>query len=78
METTLRSISFHELTEEQLIELLHTGEDRVTREVVDECVARGERMLWRLTDLCREERSWTQTGPAFWAPVHATFILGAF
>ena len=78
METTLRGVSFHHLTEDQLIELLHTGEDRVTREVVDECVSRGERMLWRLTDLCREERSWTQSGPAFWAPVHATFILGAF
>ncbi len=78
METTLRAISFHQLTESQLIELLHTEEDRIPREVVDECVARGESMLWKLTELCREERSWKQTGPAFWAPVHATFILGAF
>lgn len=78
METTLRCTSFHPLTEAQLIELFHTGEDRLTRELVDECVARGERMIWRLTDLCRDERSWTQTGPAFWAPVHATFVLGAF
>ena len=78
METTLQRVSFHQHTEDQLIELLHTEEDRLTREVVDECVSRGERMLWRLTDLCREERSWMQTGPAFWAPVHATFILGAF
>ncbi|RPH37732.1 MAG: hypothetical protein EHM91_14680 [Planctomycetota bacterium] len=78
METTLHRVSFHQHTEDQLIELLHTEEDRVTREVVDECVSRGERMLWRLIDLCREERSWMQTGPAYWAPVHATFILGAF
>jgi hypothetical protein len=78
MESTLRGISFHHLTEEQLIELLYTEEDRLTRDVVDECVSRGEPMLWRLTELCREERSWMQTGPAFWAPVHATFILGAF
>jgi len=78
METTVNRISFHQLTEEQLIESLYTQEDRLSRDVVDECVARGERMIWRLTELCREERSWTQQGPAFWAPVHATFILGAF
>jgi hypothetical protein len=78
METTLRSISFHQLTEEQLVETLFTAEDRLTREAIDEFVARGERMIWRLTELCREESSWTRTGPAFWAPVHATFILGAY
>src|SRR5688572_7998404 len=78
METTLQRVSFHQHTEDQLIELLHTEEDRLAREVVDECVSRGERMIWRLTDLCRDERSWMQSGPASWAPVHATFILGAF
>src|SRR6185295_6025874 len=78
METTVNRISFHQLTEEQLIESLYTQEDRLSRDVVAECVARGERMIWRLTELCREERSWTQQGPAFWAPVHATIILGAF
>ncbi|MBI3856767.1 MAG: hypothetical protein HY293_13850, partial [Planctomycetes bacterium] len=78
MDTTLTGISLHRLTEDQLIEALHTSEDRLTREIVDACVARGERMIWRLTELCRDERSWTQTGPSFWAPVHATFILGAF
>jgi len=78
METTLSRISFHQFTEEQLVSLLHTEEDRLTRDIVDEFVARGEKMIWRLTQLCREESSWMQTGPAFWAPVHATFILGAF
>jgi hypothetical protein len=78
METTLSRISFHQLTEEQLIESLWTAEDRLSREMVDEFVGRGERMIWRLTDLCRDERSWTEPGAASWAPVHATFILGAF
>jgi hypothetical protein len=78
MESTLAGISLHRLTEDQLIDLLRTSEDRLTRDLVDECVARGERMVWKLTDLCRDERSWTQAGAAFWAPVHATFILGAF
>ena len=78
MGTTLQGISFHHLSESKLLEALHTGEDRLTRDAVDAYVACGERMMWRLTDLCRDERSWAQTGPAFWAPVHATFILGAF
>ena len=78
MESTLAGISLHRLTEDQLIEFLRTSEDTITRDLVDEYVSRGERMVWKLTDLCRDERSWTQGGSAFWAPVHATFILGAF
>ena len=78
MESTLAGISLHRLTEDQIVDLLRVSEDTLTRELVDECVARGERMVWKLTDLCREERSWTQAGSAFWAPIHATFILGAY
>lgn len=68
----------HRLGETELVHLLHIGEDRITRDIVDDCVAGGERMIWRLTDLCRDERSWTKTGSGFWAPVHASYILGAF
>src|SRR6185503_7990936 len=78
MQSILQSISFHHLDDAQLVDALHREEDRLTRDVVDAFVARGERMMWRLTELCRDERSWQQSGPAFWAPVHATFILGAF
>ena len=78
MESTFAGISLHRLTEDQLIEFLRGSEDTITRDLVDEYVARGERMVWKLTDLCRDERSWMQGGAAFWAPVHATFILGAF
>jgi hypothetical protein len=78
MDATFQGISFHQLTDDQLIDSLHTEEDRLTRDTVDAIVSRGERMMWRLTELCRDERSWTRSGPAFWAPVHATFILGAF
>lgn len=77
MQSALHGISSHQLTEDQLVELLHTQEDRLGREIVEEFAGRGERMVWRLTELCRDERSWTQSGPAFWAPIHATFILGA-
>jgi len=78
MESTLGGISLQQLTEDQLVDLLRISEDTLTRDVVDEFVSRGERMVWKLTELCRDERSWTQGGSAFWAPIHATFILGAF
>jgi len=78
MDTTYDRISSHRLTEAQLIDLLHSQEDRLERQVVDDGLSLGERAIWRLTDLCRDERTWTQTGSGFWAPVHATYILGAF
>jgi hypothetical protein len=78
MDTAIESISSHRLGDTELVHLLHIGEDRITRDIVDDCIAGGERMIWRLTDLCRDERSWTKTGSGFWAPVHASYILGAF
>jgi hypothetical protein len=78
MDTTYDRISSHRLTEPQVLELLQQEEDRLDRQVVDDALSLGERMIWRLTDLCRDERSWTRDGAAFWTPVHATYILGAF
>jgi len=78
MDTTFDRISSHRLNEAQLIELLHSEEDRLERQVVDDGLSLGERLIWRLTELCRDERTWTLTGAGFWAPVHATYILGAF
>src|SRR5204863_226164 len=56
---------------------LRTQEDRLSREVVDEFLRRGERILLPLTDLCRDERSWKQTDALYWTRIHAAFILGA-
>ena len=64
MDTTYDRISSHRLTEAQLVDLLHSQEDRLERQVVDDGLSLGERAIWRLTDLCRDERSWTQTGSA--------------
>lgn len=78
MDTAVEQVSLHEATDDQLIGSLWTAEDRLSRSLVDECQSRGERMLWRLTEICRNEQSWSRAGSEFWAPVHATFILGAF
>jgi hypothetical protein len=77
MESTLARVSLQLLTDEQLLDYLRTQEDRLVREVVDEFVRRGERMLAPLTEICRDERSWKQGDALYWTPVHAAFILGA-
>ena len=63
--------------DEELLELLHAREDRLPREAVDEILRRADWMVARLAALCGDERAWRQTGPSFWAPVHAAYLLGA-
>ncbi len=77
METALARVSLSILTDDQLLDYLRTQEDRLPRSVVDEFVARGERMIAPLSEICRDERSWKQADALYWAPVHASFILGA-
>jgi len=77
METALARVSLSLLTDDQLLDYLRTQEDRLPRAVVDEIVARGERMIAPLAEICRDERSWKQADALYWAPVHASFILGA-
>jgi len=78
MDTATDRISSHRRSEAELLDALHSEEDRLSRGTVDEFLSGGERIIWRLTDLCRDERSWKQSGAGLWAPVHATYILGAF
>lgn len=64
------------LTDERLLDLLITEEDRLTREAVDECVRRADRMVGPLSAIVQDEAAWEQDEPLYWRPVHATFILG--
>ncbi|HXX92450.1 MAG TPA: hypothetical protein VEN81_02385, partial [Planctomycetota bacterium] len=77
MESTLARISLQVLTDDQLLDYLRTQEDRLGREIVDEFVRRGDRLIVPLVEICRDERSWKQADGLYWTPVHASFILGA-
>ena len=66
---------YSSMTDSDLLRLLETEEDHLPREAVDEFVRRGERMIEPLTARCRDETAWQTDGNAFWAAVHATFIL---
>lgn len=77
MDTALRRISFQVLTDKQLLLFLSTAADRLPLSAVEEGLRRGASFAGLLTELCRAEESWRQSGAAYWTPVHATFILGA-
>ena len=70
-------LGYDQLTDEALFDLLFTEEDRLPRDAVNEFVARGTRMVERLADLTTDSEAWQAELPAFWAPIHATYILGA-
>jgi hypothetical protein len=66
-------------TPEELLQLLIANEDRVPRELIDECVARGPAMLPLLRSHLDDARHWedvTDDGH-WWALLHAIHILGA-
>jgi len=68
---------YETLSDEALVKLLFTEEDRLPRLAVDEFVARGERTIHPLTEIIEEPLNWMDSTAAWWAPIHATFILGA-
>ena len=70
----------HALTQSSdrvLIELLFSQEDRLPRPAVDEILSRGAALTTALIATAIDPRNWNAPRPAWWAPVHATFILGS-
>jgi len=69
--------NYTEFTDDALLGLLSTEEDRVPRAAADEIIARGPQMVHPLTWLAMAPSNWQADGPAWWAPIHATYLLGA-
>jgi hypothetical protein len=65
------------LTDDALVDLLFTEEDRLPRAAVDEILARGPRLVDALATLVVDPRNWQAPRPQWWATMHATFILAA-
>ncbi len=70
-------VPYDSLTDEALLDLLFTEEDRLPRTAVDALLARGARLVEPLAALVSDPEAWRQALPAWWAPIHATFLLGA-
>jgi len=66
------------MTIDQLVEWLLRHEDRVPRQVIDECARRGPAMEERLRALIYSSDSWcfNNSVPADWLLLHAVHILG--
>src|SRR5688572_29662936 len=64
------------LSDDAMIDLLSTEEDRLSRAAVDE-ILRRPRLAPRLIALIDEEELWTAHDPSSWAPVRAAFLVAA-
>lgn len=76
MDSIRAGTAFETLTDEQLLALLRTEGDRLSRPAVDEFIRRGERLSGPLAAICGDEKAWDQEDALFWAPIHATYLLG--
>ncbi|MGH9024120.1 MAG: SEC-C metal-binding domain-containing protein [Acidimicrobiia bacterium] len=77
MDSTRATTAIETLTDDQLLGLLRTEEDRLSRAAVDEFIRRGDRLVEPLAAICGDEKAWDQSDALFWTPVHATYLLGA-
>lgn len=67
------------LTEQQLLDLMVKDEDRVPRNVIDECARRGDAMVTALQALAAQQADWhdaTNELGEWWLCLHAVMILG--
>lgn len=68
---------FQSLADADLIDLLYSAGDELPRDVVDELLRRGPRVIPLLHEIVADKSTWTQPLPHWWAAVHATYVLGA-
>ncbi|MDA8099437.1 MAG: hypothetical protein M0042_07420 [Nitrospiraceae bacterium] len=64
------------MTDEKLVDLLFTREDRLPKQVVDEFLRRPS-LVPRLAGIVSDPYNWNEPLPRWWAVVHAVYILGA-
>lgn len=64
-----------QLTDEELVGFLDTGEDRIGHSVIDAILARKEGTTPVLLEIAGDRTAW-ESGTT-WAPVHATFLIAS-
>jgi hypothetical protein len=70
-------VDFKRLSNDELMDLFYADEDRLPRAAMFEAIERGGEMVPMLADVVMDRMSWTDGLPEWWAPVHATYALGA-
>jgi hypothetical protein len=65
------------MNNEELIDLLFTEDDRLSRPAVNEIVRRADELMPDLASITMDRLLWTAEPPDWWATVHASYVLGA-
>jgi hypothetical protein len=65
------------LSDGDLLALLRTEQDRLPLEAAQEILNRMDRLEEPLAALLSSDAAWLDSGPAWWAPLHATKLLAA-
>lgn len=65
------------MNNDELIDLLFTEDDRLTRSAVNEIVRRADELLPEIAAITMDRLLWMTEPPDWWATVHVTYILGA-
>jgi hypothetical protein len=68
---------YDQLSDDALLKLLSTEEDRLPRAAVDEFLRRGGRMAAPLLRIVDDRGLWDSPPPGCYAPTHAAFLLAA-
>lgn len=77
MTEALKSVDYSKFSDDELIGLLFTEEDRLPREAVDEFIRRGDRLADDLIEIISDGASWREEPPEWWAVVHCVYFLGS-
>ena len=65
------------LSPSSLVDILIENEDRVPRNVIDECARRGDSMVEKLSYLIEDNVNWSDVSSGeWWLKLHAVMILG--
>lgn len=75
--TKMKNKDLRRLTNEELADLLFREGDRLSRAAIDEVIGRAGEIVPLLADIVMDRLVWTEELPGWWAPVHATYALGA-
>lgn len=67
---------YSKISDDKLLKLLYSEGDTLPRQVIDE-ICRREGMVQRLAAIVADPYNWNEPLPAWWAPVHAVYALGA-
>lgn len=73
----MKAVDYKHMHNEELIDLLFTEEDRLPLSAVQEIVYRSSETFPLLSEIVVDKILWTAEPPDWWAPIHATYIVGA-